>query len=639
MNTKDEQLGVAASSVTSVAPTASAHVRLRPMDARGVVIEDGLLAERRQTNHEVTLLRGLEEMEKAGTLKNLRIAAGRAAGERTGMVFSDSDVYKWLEALAWELEHHPTPQLHRLAQETAELVAAAQQDDGYLNSYCQVVDPEWRWSDLEMGHELYCAGHLFQAAVAFARATGDTVLLDVAIRFADLIDREFQGGAQTTTDGHPLVELALVELARETGEQRYLTLADTLASRRGHGTFGKGQFDLDYYQDAKPVRDQTALVGHAVRALYLAAGVTDIYCETGEDALLEAMQAQWQDAATTKTYLSGGIGSRHFGEAIGDPYELPPDRAYCETCAAIASIMWNWRMLLITGESRFADEMERALYNAFLAGYSLDGTTFFYSNPLQSRGGHTRHHWNPVACCPPNIMRLLASLHHYIGTVSEAAIQLQLYTSSTIRAAVPGAGQVELAVRTGYPWTGSIEIEVVASPETPWTLSLRIPAWARGATVDGQPVAPGGYAHLTRCWTAGEVTALELDLTPRLTAAHPHVDAIRGCLAVERGPIVYCFEATDLPEGVALDDVALRPGATPYDDGEVADLLGVPAIGIAAVATEPSAAQSRALYRDADAEAVPRAERTVALRAIPYFTWANREAGAMRVWLPVQRSA
>jgi DUF1680 family protein len=262
---------------TCVAPTASARVRLRPLDARGVAIEGGLLAERQRVNREVTLLHGLQELERAGTLENLRIAAGRTRGSRRGMVFSDSDVYKWLEAIAWELGREPSAELERLARETIELLAAAQEPDGYLNSWCQVLDPAWRWTDLEMGHELYCAGHLIQAGVAFARATGDVSLLTVARRFADHIADVFGGADHTGTDGHPEIEAALVELYRQTGERRYLDLADTLTSRRGFGTFAGGRFDLPYYQDAAPVREARSIVGHAVRALYLAAGVTDIY--------------------------------------------------------------------------------------------------------------------------------------------------------------------------------------------------------------------------------------------------------------------------------------------------------------------------------------------------------------------------
>jgi DUF1680 family protein len=633
MKNKSEMLESAASIATSVAPTASARVRLRPIDGRGVVIRDGLLADRQRVNREVTLLRGAEELERAGTLDNLRIAAGRATGERHGMVFSDSDVYKWLEALAWEVGREPSAELERHARETTELVAAAQAPDGYLNSWCQVVDPAWRWTDLEMGHELYCAGHLIQAGVAIERATNDASLLAVARRFADLIDDVFRDGAEKGTDGHPEIEVALVELFRHTGERRYLELADTLTTRRGYGLFAGGRFDLDYYQDTEPVREARSIVGHAVRALYLAAGVTDLYAETGDEALLGSMLRQWDDLISTKSYLTGGVGSRHHGEAIGDPYELPPDRAYCETCAAIASIMWNWRMLLVTGESRFADLLERTLYNGFLAGLSLDGGSFFYSNPLHSRSGERRHRWNPVACCPPNIMRLLASLHHYLATVAETGVQLHQYAPSTIRAAVPGAGPVELAVETSYPWSGTVAVAVVSSVDAPWTLSLRIPAWARAATVDGEPVAPGEYAALTRHWQAGDRVELEIDVSPRLTCANPRIDAVRGCVALERGPIVYCVEQGDLRADVDLADVAVDPGTDPFDSGPVAQLGGLPGVALAGAVRDLDG-WHRSEYRDlrelpAAAPAAP-----AQLLAVPYFAWANRDEGGMRVWIP-----
>ena len=342
-----------------------------------------------------------------------------------------------------------------------------------------------------MGHELYCAGHLIQAGIAFARATGDVTLLTIARRFADLIDEVFTGGAEPGTDGHPEIEVALVELYRQTGEQRYLELAGTLVDRRGHGQFAGGRFALPYYQDAEPVREARTIVGHAVRALYLAAGVTDLYAENGDEVLLQVMLAQWDDLVSGKTYLTGGVGSRHSGESIGESHELPPDLAYCETCAAIASIMWSWRLLLVTGEARFADLIERTLYNGFLSGTSLDGRSFFYVNPLQSPGGHARETWNPVACCPPNIMRLLASLGHYLASTSDAGIQLHQYTPSTIRAAAPGGEPVELRVETSYPWAGTVTVEVVEAPGTEWTLALRVPGWAHGSTVDGEPVAAG----------------------------------------------------------------------------------------------------------------------------------------------------
>ncbi len=617
---------------SSVVPTASARVRLRPIDGRGVVIRDGLLADRQAVNREVTLLRGAEELERAGTLDNLRIAAGRLSCERRGMVFSDSDVYKWLEALAWEIGREPSAELEALAQETIELVAAAQEPDGYLNSWCQVVDPAWRWTDLKDGHELYCAGHLLQAGVAFARATGDLSLLAVACRAADLIDEVFGQDPASGTDGHPGIEVALVELYRQTQESRYLTLADTLATRRGSGMFTGGRFDLRYYQDAESVREAHSIGGHAVRALYLAAGVTDLYAETGDDALLASALRQWDELASAKTYLTGGIGSRHDGESIGDPYELPPDRAYCETCAAIANIMWNWRLLLVTGESRFADLLERTLYNGFLSGLSLDGGSFFYTNPLQVRNAKRRHSWHPVACCPPNIMRLLASLHHYIATTSDAGIQVHQYATSTIRAVVPGAGPVELAIETGYPWSGSVSVEVVSCGEAEWTLSLRVPGWARSATVDGQPVAPG-YATLTRRWRRGERAVLELDVAPRLTAPNPRIDAVRGCVAIERGPIVYCFEGADLPAGASLADVALQTDTQPADSGRLASLAGVPGVSADGVVRNLDG-WSEIEYSDLRERPRDGVGAPTQLLAIPYFTWANRDTGAMRVWLP-----
>jgi DUF1680 family protein len=632
MKKTDETPGCVASIVTSVAPTASARVRLRPIDSRGVAITGGLLAERQRVNREITLLRGTEELERAGTLDNLRIAAGRASGERRGMVFSDTDVYKWLEAAGWELGRAPSTELERAAHELIDLVAAAQAPDGYLNSWCQVVDPGWRWTNLEMGHELYCAGHLIQAGVAFDRATGNASLLTVARRFADLIDDVFRD-EEKGTDGHPEIEVALVELFRHTGERRYLELADALTTRRGHGLFGHGRFDLDYYQDAVPVREAGSLVGHAVRALYLAAGVTDIYAETGDSALLESMLHQWDDLTSAKMYLTGGVGSRHYGEAIGDPYELPPDRAYCETCASIASIMWNWRMLLVTGQARFAELLERTLYNGFLAGHSLDGESFFYANPLHSRNGERRHNWNPVACCPPNVMRLLASLHHYLATVTETGVQLHQYASSTIRVDVPDAGPVELAVETGYPWSGTVAVEVVSSVDAEWTLSLRIPSWSRAATVDGKPVAAGDYASLARRWRAGDRVVVEIDVSPRLTAANPRIDAVRGCVALERGPIVYCVEQHDLGSVADLADVAVDPAVDPVDSEPVEQLGGVPGVLLAGVVGDVDGWQ-RIEYRGL--RELPAAAETAPTRlsAVPYFTWANRGEGAMRVWIP-----
>jgi uncharacterized protein len=580
----------------------SPNARLRPIDA---TIDGGLWADRRRLNRETLIPAGAEWLETAGNLHNLRVAAGLAEGEWRGRRFSDSDVYKWLEAVGWEGSD--------AGDEMIGLVEAAQCADGYLNAYYQVSPPGPRFGHLAWDHELYCAGHLMQAAVAHSRTRGDDRLLRVARRFADLLVREF---ADAGTEGHPEPEMALVELYRETGERSYLELAQKLVDRRGHGTLGPVEFGPSYFQDRVPVRDQTAVEGHAVRALYLNAGVTDLYLETGEAALLEAMERQWEDFTTAKAYLTGGAGAHHIDEAFGDPYELPPDRAYAETCAAIASILWSQRMLLATGEARYADLVERTLYNGFLAGLALDGSGYSYANPLQVRDVHRdpmdigsrRRPWFDCACCPPNVMRLLASLPQYVATRDDAGVQIHQYMDATL----PG-----LRMRTGYPWDGRVEIEVTEPGER--TVSVRVPPWGR-ARLDGAPVAPG-YASARRDWRAGDRIVLELDLAPRLVAPHPRIDAVRGCLAVERGPLVYCLEG-------AVDDARLDPG------GELGaerreDLLGG-VVAIAARGARVAAPAPSWPYGDMPAPAAPEP-----LELVPYAWWGNRGEGGMRVWLPV----
>ncbi|MBV8712862.1 MAG: glycoside hydrolase family 127 protein, partial [Solirubrobacterales bacterium] len=396
----------------------SPQARLSPLRLGSAAITGGLWAERQRLNREVLLPRAAAQLEAAGNFDNLRAAARHGAQRFRGPVFMDSDVYKWLEAIGWELAREADEDLERLADEAIALVADAQDEDGYLNSYYQVVEPSERWSNLAQDHELYCAGHLIQAAIAQRRGRDEERLMRVARRFADHIEDTFLRGGRPGTPGHPEIEAALVELYRETRERRYLELAEYFVDQRGHGVLGPGQFGSSYYQDHVPVREATEVRGHAVRALYLATGVTDIYAETGEPELLAVMEAQWRDMTEAKTYITGGLGAHHQDEAFGDPFELPPDRCYGETCAAIASIMWNWRLLLVTGEARYAELLERTLYNGFLAGLAVDGSGFSYVNPLQVRAEHhdpvergaRRQPWYEVACCPPNVMRLLASL-------------------------------------------------------------------------------------------------------------------------------------------------------------------------------------------------------------------------------------
>ena len=579
-------------------------------------------------------------LENAGNLDNLRIAAGQQQGQFRGPLFMDSDVYKWLEAVGLELARETNAEWLSIASPIIDVIEAAQQPDGYLNSYYQVAEPGRRWTDITHGHEMYCVGHLTQAAVAWQRATGDERLLRVARRAVDHIDSVFGPGKREATPGHPEIELALVELYRETAEPRYLRLAETLVDRRGRGLLTGGRYPSAYYQDRVPVRAAETVEGHAVRALYLASGVTDVYLETGDEALLAALERQWHDMIGGKLYVTGGLGSRHSGESFGQPYELPNEVAYCETCAAIGSVMWNWRMLLATGQARFADEIERALFNAFLSGMSLSGDRFFYVNPLLIQGhedvmGRTapqRLDWWRVACCPPNVMRTLASLAHYFASVDERGLQIHQYGSAQINAA-----GISVAMTSDYPWSGGVSLVVEDTPSEPWRLSLRIPGWAPAASVgvNGERSAvsalPGGYVDLERAWRPGDRVELDLDLGPRLLAAHPWIESSRGCVAIQRGPLVYCVEQIDHTPHHLLD-LEIDPRG-PLDSAWRPDLLdGVMTVTARGRATDNSTWNGR-LYRRMD-ESIPASSTSVTLTAIPYYAWANRGPNAMRVWIP-----
>ncbi|HET8788032.1 MAG TPA: beta-L-arabinofuranosidase domain-containing protein, partial [Actinomycetes bacterium] len=444
-----------------------------------VTILDGLMAERQRVNRQRTIPHGFDQLERSGTLDNLRLAAGadgryRALADTSGATFPflDSDVYKWLEAVGWELGRAADPGLAAAADQAIGLVAAAQRPDGYLNSYVQVVGDGTPHRDLAWGHELYCVGHLIQAAVAWHRELGDDRLLEVAIRAADRIDKELGPGGRDGVDGHPGIEMALVELTRVTGDPRYLALAARMLDLRGKGLLGPGRFGAAYWQDHQPVREAATVAGHAVRQLYLDCGAVDVAVELEDQVLLDAVRRRWQDLVATRTYLTGGMGSRHRDESFGDPFELPPDRAYAETCAAIASVMLGWRLLLATGEAGYADAIERALYNGVLSGVSLDGTRFFYVNPLQRRtrraweppGDGGRAPWYPCACCPPNLMRLLSSWERYVADADAGGVRLHQHATADVRAEVAG-GPVRLSVRTGYPWEGRIAVEITETPE------------------------------------------------------------------------------------------------------------------------------------------------------------------------------
>jgi len=629
----------------------------RPLAGTAARLVGGLLRDWQVRNREASLPVAVEHLRTAGNLENLQLAAAGAKTGHQGPAFMDSDIYKTLEAAGWELGQTADERLATFAGEAAALLQRAQLADGYLNSYIQ-VSGQPRYAHLERSHELYCAGHLIQAGIAHARAIGTTRLLEVAQRFADQLAETFLG-ASGGPDGHPIVESALVELYRQLGDSRYLHLAQQFIDQRGHGLVGDYYgFGRRYLQDHLPVRGAATVTGHAVRALYLEAGVADVAAEARDAGLLASSITRWDDMVATKTAITGGNGSRHDGESFGDAYELPPDRAYNETCAAIASFQWSWRLLLATGHSKYADLMERLLYNGLAAAVSAGGREFFYVNPLQRRTGHfegddpgRRHGWFTCACCPPNLMRLLASLHHYLATTAGDGLYVHLFAGAQMEADAAG-GRFAVEMDTSYPWQGEIRLRVTHAPSRPCGLAVRRPGWAgsTAATLNGEPVSltadEHGYLLIRRCWQPGDTLVLSLPVRPALAFPHRRIDALRGTVALVRGPLVYCFEQADQPPDVNLEDLAVIPGTALCDPQTTIPGIGQTiAIETSAVVLPQEASPGGLPYRDSPCQAAEPGDQAspgvagdrpaVTTRAIPYFQWDNRDRGAMRVWVPV----
>jgi DUF1680 family protein len=606
-----------------------------------VRLDGGFWGERRQLNADVILPHCHDWMTRLGWIENFR-----SPHEHRGREFADSEVYKLAEGLAWEVGSSGREDLDDVLVDIAEAAAGAQEADGYLNTRFGHRGRDRRYGDLEWGHELYCYGHLIQAAVARLRTRGHDLLVEVARRAADHVCAEFGEGGRQGVCGHPEIEPALVELYRATGEECYLEQARLFVERRGRPALADIGYGRQYFQDDVPVREATAFRGHAVRALYLASGAVDVAVETGDDELLAAIVRQWEHTVATRTYLTGGMGSRHIDESFGEDFELPPDRAYSETCAGVASVMLSRRLLVATGDPRYADLAERTLYNVVATSPALDGRGFFYANTLHQRvpgapppadaespraASSVRPPWFAVACCPTNVARTLASLPAYVATADDRGVQVQQPMPCTIRTELPGGRAVALAVQTGYPWSGDVVVRVEETDGAPWTISVRVPAWAGEAVLveDGarRSVRSGSVA-VERPWRAGDELRLELPVGQRWTRPDPRVDAVRGCVALERGPLVYCLESADHP-GTAVDALVADPGAEPVERpaGE--------ALGSAAIALEAEGAALEAGLPDwpyGSAGAAP--TRPAALTFVPYHLWGNRGPSTMRVWVP-----
>lgn len=619
---------------------------VQPIDITRVRMEGGFWGERMEINRNQTIPSQYEQLVETGRLDGLdpEYRPGDASARHK---FWDSDVAKWMEAVGYSLNNHPDSELEGKLEEVIERLDRLQQEDGYLNSWFTAVYPDRRWTNLRDDHELYCAGHLIEAAVAHFRATGKRHFLDMLCRYADYIDTVFgrEEGKIRGYPGHEETELALVKLYHATGDEKYLKLARYFVDERGKSpphywaVEAEARGDdpdmpwggAEYNQAHVPVREQEKATGHAVRAMYLYAGMADMAREDGDEGLARAGLKLWENVCLRQMYVTGSVGAAHHGEKFTDDYDLPEESSYCETCAAIGLVFWNFRLLNLHGEGRFADIVERALYNGVLSGISLSGDRYFYVNPLASFGDHHRSEWFGCACCPPNIARLIASIGQYAYSEGREG-WVHLYAGGAAELEIDGR-RVELEVRTEYPWDGTVDIEVEPESESMFALNLRIPGWCRQATlsVNGEDVEVGdvvnnGYARIERGWKGGDRVRLVLNMPIERVRANPAVRMANGKVALQKGPIVYCLEEVD--NGIApLGRIALPVDAELQAEYRSDLLEGVEVVrGKGLVADE--AGWEGALY-----STEPTHEKICAITAVPYCVWDNRKAGQMLVWL------
>jgi len=636
--------------------TNSPYAKLKTVPVRAVTIQDGFWSQRRKTNIASSIPSMHRELLAHGRMDNFLRLEGKSSEPQKGPVYSDSDIYKWTEAAAFTLQTNNEPELRRTVQKMIRVVVAIQEPSGYLNTY-YVEDrkPErMLYPTQERGHELYNIGHMLQGAIAYYRATGDPTLLNAGMRFVDdfLIPNYGPGKNQKgIVSGHPEIEMALIELYRTTGKRQYVDLAGYIL--HGDDRIPLTQQQITYMFCGIPFTSRTRLEGHAVRAMYACCGATDYYLETGDPTYWKTLNILWNDLNSRQIYVTGGVGARESGEAFGDPYELPNARAYGESCAAIGNMMWNSRMLAASGEARFTDVMERALYNGINSGMSLDGTTYCYRNPLafdpsgdssdrHSPEGKIRNPWYDTTCCPPNLERTLASLPGYFYSTSKDGVYVHFYDNSEMNWHLHDGTGLKIEQRTNYPWDGDISMTV--SPEAPseFTVYIRIPGWSvkNAVKVNGTPLngaKSGEYLAIRRRWSANDKVELSFDMTTHLLKANPAVNEDRGRVAFQRGPIVFCMEHLDQPNqgdhknltGYRVDiaeNTAAQFEPHLLDGVMVLDHPGY-----------VSSNQISSLYYSAKTVEKPQ-ERPISVRLIPYYAWANRNPSAMQVWIPYERS-
>jgi DUF1680 family protein len=628
----------------------SPYAKLRNVPVRAVTISEGFWGTRRETNVKKSIPSMEKLLEANGRMNNYLRLAGKSDAQQSGPVYSDSDVYKWTEAVGFQLQSGDPPGLRALAGKIIQEIVAVQEPNGYLNTYYvadrakQRMTPETqRW-----GHELYNIGHMIQGAIAYYRATGDRTLLDAGIRFVDdYLLASFGPGTdkQPLFSGHPEIELALIELYRTTGDQRHLELAGYIL--QGDERIKVPRHAYVYHFCGIPFTSRTRLEGHAVRAMYACCGATDYYMETGNQKYWKTLDVLWNDLVSSQMYVTGGVGARSDGEAFGDSYELPNFTAYGESCAAIGNMMWNWRMLAATGDAKYADVIERALYNGINSGMSLDGTLYCYRNPLSfdpAGGDQIRNPWYDTTCCPPNLERIFASLPGYLYSTSKDGLYLHLYENSQLDWHLEDGTGLKVEQKTSYPWDGAVEISVTPAKSAEFTFYLRIPAWCNSAqvAVNGKSVfgvTPGQYLAVRRRWSPRDAIRLKFAMTPQVIEANRRVVDDYGRVAMQRGPLVYCLEQLDQPQGISLYDVSLdlrQDSSSAFHEEFDKDLLGGIVVLKHAGAWAEKTSSDGKLYRKYT-PTVPKG-RQVELKFIPYYAWANRAATPMQVWTPTFRA-